>query len=55
MFVSVGSHSNVDDSDMSPAEKNRADILEFDAGRFGKRIYASGIRNAVRRTGDRSA
>ena len=48
LFVSVGSHSNVDDPDVTPAEKDRADILEFDAA-TGKdqRIYASGIRNAV--------
>ena len=35
MFVAVGSASNVDDADVSPAEKNRADILEFAPGRFG--------------------
>ena len=29
MFVSVGSASNVDDPDVTPAEKNRADVLEF--------------------------
>ena len=29
MFVSVGSGSNVDDPDTTPAEKNRADVLEF--------------------------
>jgi len=48
LFVSVGSHSNVDDPDVTPAEKDRADILEFDAA-TGKdqRSYASGIRNAV--------
>jgi glucose/arabinose dehydrogenase len=46
MFVAVGSSSNVDDSDISPAEKNRADILEFAPDGSGMRIYASGIRNA---------
>ena len=29
MFVSVGSASNVDDPDATPAEKNRADVLEM--------------------------
>jgi len=44
MFVSVGSEQNVDDT---PAEKNRADILEYNPDGSGMRIYASGIRNAV--------
>jgi glucose/arabinose dehydrogenase len=44
MFVSVGSQENVDDS---PAEKNRADILEYNPDGSGLRIYASGLRNAV--------
>ena len=44
MFVSVGSHSNVnDDAD----EYHRADVLEFNPDGTGFRIYASGIRNAV--------
>ena len=47
MFVSVGSRSNVDDPDTTPAEKHRATILEFNARRQGRRVYASGIRNAV--------
>ena len=46
MFVAVGSSSNVDDSDVSPAEKNRADILAFAPDGSGMHIYASGIRNA---------
>jgi glucose/arabinose dehydrogenase len=47
MFVSVGSHSNVDDPDTHPAEFHRADVLEFTAeGKFEK-VYASGIRNCV--------
>jgi glucose/arabinose dehydrogenase len=47
LFVSVGSRSNVDDPDTHPAEKNRADILEFTPeGKFVK-IYAAGIRNPV--------
>ncbi len=44
MFVSVGSHENVDDA---PEEKNRAAILEYNPDGSGLRVYASGIRNAV--------
>lgn len=47
MFVSVGSRSNVDDTDNNPAEYHRADILEFNPDGSGQRIYAWGIRNAV--------
>jgi glucose/arabinose dehydrogenase len=51
MFVSVGSRSNVDDPDDTPAEKNRATVLEFpptgDKQGVAPRVYASGIRNAV--------
>ncbi|MBV9469460.1 MAG: PQQ-dependent sugar dehydrogenase, partial [Abitibacteriaceae bacterium] len=44
MFVSVGSHSNVnDDAD----EIRRADILQFTPEGKNERIFASGIRNAV--------
>ena len=46
MLVAVGSSSNVDDSDTTPAEKNRADILEFNPDGSSMGIYASGIRNA---------
>jgi glucose/arabinose dehydrogenase len=47
MLVSVGSHSNVDDPDTTPAEFHRADVLEFTPeGKFEK-VYASGIRNCV--------
>jgi glucose/arabinose dehydrogenase len=46
MFVSVGSRSNVDDSDTTPEEKNRADILEFNPDGSGMQVYAYGIRNA---------
>ncbi len=47
MFVSVGSHSNIDDPDTHPEEFHRADVLEFTPeGKFIK-IYASGIRNCV--------
>jgi glucose/arabinose dehydrogenase len=47
MYVSVGSHSNNDDPDTHPEEKERADILEFNPDGSGKRIYAWGLRNAV--------
>ncbi|MGA8102662.1 MAG: PQQ-dependent sugar dehydrogenase [Candidatus Acidiferrales bacterium] len=47
MFVSVGSASNVDDPDTTPAEKNRADVLEFNPDGSDMRIYAYGIRNCV--------
>ena len=46
MFVSVGSRSNVDDTDTTPEEKNRADILEFNPDGSGMQVYAYGIRNA---------
>ena len=46
MIVAVGSGSNLDDPDTHPAEKNRADILEFNPDGSGIRIYAYGIRNA---------
>ena len=47
MWVSVGSGSNVDDPDTTPAEKDRADVLEFNPDGSGKKIYAYGIRNCV--------
>jgi glucose/arabinose dehydrogenase len=47
MYVSVGSHSNDDDSDTHPEEKERADILAFNPDGSGRRIFAWGIRNAV--------
>jgi glucose/arabinose dehydrogenase len=46
MLVAVGSGSNVDDLDTTPAEKNRADILEFNPDGSDLSIYAYGIRNA---------
>ena len=47
MFVSVGSASNVDDTDNNPKEFHRADVLEYTPeGKFVK-VYASGIRNCV--------
>ena len=47
MYVSVGSLSNVDDPTTNPNEKDRATILEFNPDGTGRRIYVSGIRNAV--------
>ena len=49
MFVSVGSHSNVDDPDTTPAEKHRADVLEFTpdgSGRARLRVRASATPSA---------
>jgi glucose/arabinose dehydrogenase len=47
LFVSVGSHSNHDNSDNNPLERHRANILEYTPeGKFIQ-IYASGIRNPV--------
>jgi glucose/arabinose dehydrogenase len=47
LFASVGSHSNVDDSDTHPEEFQRADVLEFTPlGKFIQ-VYASGLRNCV--------
>ena len=47
MFASVGSHSNVDDSDTHPEEFHRADVLEFTPeGKFVK-VFAWGLRNCV--------
>ena len=45
LFVAVGSGSNVDDPDTTPAERYRADILAFDPDGSHMRVYASGIRN----------
>ena len=47
MYVSVGSRSNVDDSDTHPAEQERADILQFNPDGSGRKVFARGIRNAV--------
>ena len=46
MFVAVGSRSNVDDTDTTAEEKNRADILEFNPDGSSMQVYAYGIRNA---------
>ncbi len=45
MFVAVGSESNDDDTDTTPAEKNRADILTCDPAACELKVYAYGIRN----------
>jgi glucose/arabinose dehydrogenase len=47
MYVSVGSHSNDEDADTHSEERDRADILQFTPEGSGKKIFASGIRNAV--------
>lgn len=47
MFVSVGSHSNVDDPDTHDYEFHRANILEYNPDGSGLRVFASGIRNPV--------
>lgn len=47
MFISVGSRSNVDDTDNNPSEYHRADILEANPEGAGLRVYAWGIRNPV--------
>jgi glucose/arabinose dehydrogenase len=47
MYVSVGSSTNVIDTDADPRETNRADVLEFNPDGSGQRVYASGIRNCV--------
>ncbi len=47
MYVSVGSDSNVDDTDNNPVEFHRADILEFNPDGSGMRVFAWGIRNPV--------
>jgi glucose/arabinose dehydrogenase len=47
LFVGVGSASNVNDPDKSPAEHHRANILEFTPDGKFEEVYASGIRNPV--------
>ena len=47
MYVSVGSRSNVDNSDGNEAEYRRADILEANPDGSGLRVFAWGIRNPV--------
>jgi len=45
LFVAVGSASNVDDTDTTPREKNRADILVCNPENCVLSVYAYGIRN----------
>ena len=47
MFVAVGSGSNADDPDTTPGERNRADILVYNADGSDMHVYAAGIRNPV--------
>jgi glucose/arabinose dehydrogenase len=47
MFVSVGSRSNVNDPDDHPDERERADVLAMTPDGGARRVYASGLRNAV--------
>ena len=47
MFVSVGSHSNVEDSDNNPPEFHRANILVASPDGADLKVYAWGIRNPV--------
>lgn len=47
LFISVGSHSNVDDTDGNAAEFHRADILECNPDGSALRVYAWGLRNPV--------
>jgi glucose/arabinose dehydrogenase len=47
LFVSVGSATNVDDSDTNKAEFHRADILVATPDGKDEKVYAWGIRNPV--------
>ena len=47
LFISVGSFSNVDDTDNNPKEYHRADILVAKPDGSDLEVYASGIRNPV--------
>jgi len=47
MFVSVGSRTNLSDTDNNPAEFHRADILVANPDGSDLHVYASGIRNPV--------
>ncbi len=47
LFISVGSRSNVDDTDHNPAEYHRADILVANPDGSDLRVYAWGLRNPV--------
>lgn len=45
MFISVGSHNNITDTDKDKSEFHRADILVASPDGLNLRVYASGIRN----------
>ncbi len=45
MFISVGSHNNITDTDKDNSEFHRADILVASPDGSNLRVYASGIRN----------
>jgi glucose/arabinose dehydrogenase len=47
MFISVGSASNIADTDTTSAEHNRADILVANPDGSNLHVFASGIRNPV--------
>ena len=47
MYIGVGSLTNVDDPDLNASEKERAVIIEFNPDGSGRRLYATGVRNAV--------
>ena len=47
MYIGVGSLTNVDDPDVNAQEKDRAVVIEFNPDGTGRRIYATGVRNAV--------
>ncbi len=47
LYIGVGSLTNIDDPDVNAAEKDRATIIEFNPDGTGRRIYATGVRNAV--------
>ena len=47
LYISVGSRSNVNDTDNNPAEFHRADILGTNPDGSDLRVYAWGIRNPV--------
>jgi glucose/arabinose dehydrogenase len=47
MFVSVGSRTNIADTDEDKSEFHRADILAANPDGSNLRVYASGIRNPV--------
>ncbi len=47
MLVSVGSRTNVADTDNNPADFHRAAVLEYTPSGNFERVYADGIRNCV--------